>query len=254
MSPEGPSAPVRLGRQPKREDTRTLKLARYIAPEALPTGHLDLARNVPEWGMLGNDQVGNCGPVAFQHLRIGRSAEAAGHPLTVGLDETLALYRRVSGWNGRAGDPSDAGVVLLDMLNSLRHDGQLYAFAEVDRGDLQEMRAAHYLFGGVLLGYALPAYLEQRVAADVAAPWVRRGRGALTGSAEPGSWGGHAVCSVRDDRWRVCTWGQVVRMSAAFHFAYCDEAYALITPEWFSSDRSPAGFDLDALRADLGRL
>jgi hypothetical protein len=242
---------VKLGKQPYRHDDRTLQLARYVDPTRLPAKALDLTEHVSDWGMLGNDQVGDCGPAAWQHLRMARSALDAGQPVQVTTQDTFELYQRVSGWNGRIDDPSDQGVVLLDMLNQLRHDGQLYAFAQVNPRDRRMLAAAHYLFGGLLYGFALPLYIQPR--GGRVPPW--RLKAHSRDDAIPGSWGGHAVCSARMPGHRVVSWGQVIPCSLGFIDHYCDEAWAIISPEWLGADqRTPAGLDLAALEADLARL
>jgi hypothetical protein len=242
---------VKLGKQPYRHDERTLQLARYIDPARLPVGPLDLTQHVSEWGMLGNDQAGDCGPAAWEHLRIARSALDAGQPVAVTTQETFELYRRVSGWNGVIGDPSDQGVVLLDLLNQLRHDGAIYAYAQINPRDHHMLAAAHYLFGGVLYGFALPLYIQPR--SDRIPPW--RLKAHTRGDAAPGSWGGHAVCSARMPGHKIVTWGEVVPCSLGFVDTYADEAWAIISPEWLGADqRTPAGIDLRTLNADLAKL
>ena len=52
----------------------------------------------------------------------------------------------------------------------------------------------------------------------------------------------------------VVTWGKVQRMTRTFYERYCDEAYALLSPEYLNRGRSPEGFDLKALTADLASL
>ena len=40
-----------------------------LASESLPAA-FDITGGLQNWGMLGNDQYGDCGPAAIQHLRI----------------------------------------------------------------------------------------------------------------------------------------------------------------------------------------
>ena len=67
------------------------------------------------------------------------------------------------------------------------------------------------------------------------------------------SWGGHAVPVVASDprRLAVVTWGQLLRMTWAFWEAYCDEAYAILSHDFLEKNKTPDGFDLATLRADL---
>ena len=59
---------LKLGKQVARHDPRTLLLASY-ATAALPTppASLDLTTKVSSWGMMENEQIGNCTCAAAGH-------------------------------------------------------------------------------------------------------------------------------------------------------------------------------------------
>jgi len=81
--------------------------------------------------------------------------------------------------------------------------------------------------------------------------------GGATGPGEPGSWGGHAVfVPAYDARGLICiTWGALKRMTWEFWAAYCDEAYALLSPDWqMPNTQAPGGIDWSALVADMAAL
>jgi hypothetical protein len=82
--------------------------------------------------------------------------------------------------------------------------------------------------------------------------WVGR----LTGPAEPGSWGGHAVDVVRysPGTLTAVTWGRLQDLTWAFLDRYCDEAYCIISPDFLRGGHTPNGFDLEALKADLALI
>jgi hypothetical protein len=44
------------------------------------------------------------------------------------------------------------------------------------------------------------------------------------------------------------------KMTRAFWQAYCDEAHALLSPDWIAAQGSPSGFDLAQLQADLSAI
>jgi len=53
----------------------------------------------------------------------------------------------------------------------------------------------------------------------------------------------------------VVTWGALKQMTWGFWQAYCDEAYALLSPDWLkANDVAASGFDLAQLNADLNAL
>lgn len=249
MSTTTPAANLRLGKKPYKHDPRTLKLSSYVDTTKLPTGPLDFTKTVKTWGMLGNDVAGDCAPVGELHLRLARST-AAGHAIVPTTADAFALYKQVSGWDGTPGSDSDQGVVLLDMLNLLRKQGKIIAFAKIDSTDDAMIAAAHYLFGGVLFGFGLPAYLQ----ANPTGTW-KLARGKLTGPRAPNSWGGHCVCSANGAPLKVVTWDKVVSVTPGFIDAYSDEAWAILTPEWLkTTGESPTGFDRAQLLADVAAL
>jgi len=52
----------------------------------------------------------------------------------------------------------------------------------------------------------------------------------------------------------VVTWGALKRMTWGFWSAYCDEAYAVLSDDFLTADRTPAGVDLAALEQDLAEV
>ena len=69
--------------------------------------------------------------------------------------------------------------------------------------------------------------------------------------------GGHYVPVVgrRSGYVEVVTWGKTQRCTASFLKAYCDEAWAIVSPEILNATgKTPEGFDLAALKADLAAL
>jgi hypothetical protein len=54
----------------------------------------------------------------------------------------------------------------------------------------------------------------------------------------------------------VVTWGALQRMTWGFLYAYCAEAYAVLSQDWISQTTKLAasGFDLAALEKDLQQI
>jgi hypothetical protein len=54
----------------------------------------------------------------------------------------------------------------------------------------------------------------------------------------------------------VVTWGALQRMTWGFLYAYCDEAYAVLSQDWIShtTNLAASGFDLAALENDLQHI
>jgi len=242
----------RLGRLPYRHDPRTLHLADYITPNLprVPATH-DAATGVQSWPMYANDRIGDCTCAAAGH-QVQAWTAAAGYPATPAENDVLHLYERVSGYDPASG-ANDNGAVELDVLNAWRKTGlgkdHIAAFAKVDHARHDLVKAAIYLFGGAYIGLDLP------VSAQTQKRWALP-RGGTTGKGAPGSWGGHAVNVVAYTRGHLTcvTWGQRMQMSWGFFDAYCSEAWALLSPDFFAIGKSPAGLDLDQLTRDLQAL
>lgn len=253
LSPE--FVPVKLGKQPPRIDPRTFRLARYLTPELPPPpDRSDYTNLVPDWGMMRNDALGCCTIAAVAHA-IQTWTLVVNQRITV-PDQTVVDY--YSWWDGYVpGDLStDNGGVELDVLNRWRKasDGfaghLLTAYADPDPGDVIHIKQAISLFGGVYIGVALPVTAQQQAVWDV----VSHG-GYDT---QPNSWGGHAVwCPKYDATGITCiTWGKLKHMTWEFWAAYCDEAHALLSPDFIvpASGRAPSGFDILTLQDDLSSL
>lgn len=51
------------------------------------------------------------------------------------------------------------------------------------------------------------------------------------------------------------TWGALKSMSWQFYSAYMDEAFAVLSPDWFNAKgEAPSGFDLAGLQQDLTQI
>jgi hypothetical protein len=250
---------LKLGRLPRRDDPRTLLLARYlddtVALPATPPS-ADFASAVPSWPMYGNDRLGDCTCAAVGHM-IQAWTVAAGAARTPADPDVEALYWQTGtppAATGSQGSAQDDGRAELDVLNYWRNTGlagdKITAYIAVDPSNLDHVRAAIYLFGGVYTGIALPLTAKGQTVWDVVA--------AAPDQNTPGSWGGHAVPYLAyDDAGFVCvTWGSTLRLTTAFHNEYTDEAYAIVSPDFLaaSGGASPAGFNLEALEADLAEL
>jgi hypothetical protein len=242
----GTFAHLPLGRRAAFHDPRTLRLADYIdAAVLLPEipAEADWTGGVPSWPMYGNNSLGDCTLACVGHM-IQAWTAAAGRPVTPEEAAMIAAY-----WATGSGDD---GRFEVDILNYWRNSGiagdRLGSYAYLDAQNLDHVRAAIYLFGGVYTGIALPQSAQGQPVWDV----VGDGK---TGPAAPGSWGGHAVPYLAYDGggFKTVTWGSVLALTNAFHLAYCDELYVLISPDFLSAQagNTPAGFDIAQLEADV---
>jgi hypothetical protein len=253
-----------LGKKPHREDPRTLQLASYLgaagSPLPVPPAAIDWGAAVPTWPMFLNDQIGDCTCAAAGHQIESWTADH--HAEAVVTDaQVLAAYEAITGYNPN--DPStDQGAVELDVLKYWRQTGiaghKIGAFVQVarrhgsanDAAWIREIKVAIALFGGVYIGLALPESAQTQTvwSVPISGP---------TGRGAPGSWGGHAVnVPAYDPQNFTCiTWGERKKMTPNFMLTYCDEVWAILSPDWVTGAvPAPSGFNLAALQADLAKL
>ncbi len=252
-----PDPVYKLGKLPKQDDDRNLMLARYLTPAApTPPAAVDYASAVKDWGMLGNDTVGDCAFAGQAHADMLWTANAEHHQLSITTAMVLTAYSAVTGYDpddgGPGGNPTDRGTSLLDALKFWRKRGidrqTIKAFVEVDTQSVDNAKLAIDLFGCLYVGVALPdAVLPNRP--GELPPWTVIPDG--TPGTKPDPHNGHCVVYAAYDATgpTVVTWGTTVKASWGFHTAYCDELYALLSPVWLRHD--PPGIDVATLTADL---
>ncbi len=254
----------KLGKLPYRHDPRTLKLADYI--KALPppppqAGYIDKVGNFP---MYLNDSIGDCVVAAAAHM-VQQWTAYAGRQSAPTDGDVLRTYMAVSGYNPN--DPStDSGAVILDMLRYWRKTGlgghRIAAFVSVNPKNHVEMKQAVALFGNCMIGIGLPVTAQNPGAGVNGLPvWSMPAMGPA-GDGAPYSWGGHCVNMAgygTDQRGNqgseVVTWAQLYDMTWGFAGDFCDEAWAVVSPDWIAADGvSPSGFALSELLNDISQI
>jgi hypothetical protein len=261
--------PVKLGKKPHTPDARDLRFATYrttaLPPLPATWGYDGASIGIPVdgWGMLGNDQWGDCVWAGACHEHI-LDTRVAGTPATFTDADALGAYSAVTGFNPAAGpsgsNPTDQGTDVRTALKYRQKTGirdaagrvhkiAAYLALDVDRlksGDFTEVDEAAYLFGQVGLGIEFPdsamtQFNERKEWSYVAGSQVD---------------GGHYIPLVaKRKHLEIVTWGRVVACTQAFFEHYLDEAWAIITADWLdAAGKSPQGFDLAQLDADLAAL
>jgi hypothetical protein len=253
---------LKLGKQAARHDPRTLMLASYATAELpAPPLQLDLTHkvNVP-WGMMDNDQIGDCTCAAAGHLMMEWTANAKGKIFDPTDKQIVAAYSAITGYDPSTG-ANDNGAVELDVLNYWRQHGiaghKIQAFVATEPSNQTHIMDSVWIFGGCYIGLQMPKSAQAQTANHQ--PWSVPAQGP-TGDGKPGSWGGHAVPVVAYNArvLTVVTWGALQTMTWAFWDAYCDEAYAIISADFLKSQNgqpvTPAGFNMQQLKEDLADL
>jgi hypothetical protein len=255
------------GKQPATTDARDLKFATYRTAAALPPPPDDWGYDnviaAGGWGMLGNDQWGDCVWAGAAHEHILTST-VAGRPATFSDAGVLSDYSAATGFDPNAGapgsNPTDRGTNVRSALgyrrstgivdaNGVRHKIGAYLALDLPRlqaGDFSEVAEAVYLFGAVGIGFQVPQTAETEFSEHKM--WSYH-----AGSPNVG---GHYVPIVAHRKHIECvTWGRVQPMGAHFAEHYIDEAWAIVNPDFLDvNGKSPAGFDMAQLTADLAAL
>lgn len=209
---------------------------------------------VPNWGMLGNDRVGDCVWAGSDHEVMLWNKEA-GVEVNFTDQNTLSDYSAVTGYNPN--DPnSDQGTDVHQALDYRRATGtvdeagkrhKIAAYVSITPGHWEHVLEATYLFSVVGIGFEVPSYAMQQF--DEGKSWhLMRGK--------PSIEGGHYVPVVgrSHEGLLVVTWGRVQVMTKGFFERFCDEAYGILSPEMFKNGESLDGFDFEHLSADLNKL
>lgn len=250
---------LKLGKSAARHDPRTLQMAAYVTP-SLPTppASFDLTTKVKSsWGMMENDQLGDCTCAAAGHLIMEWTANAGKKMIVPTNKQIVAAYSAVTGYNPTTG-ANDNGAVEIDVLNYWRQTGiaghKIGAFVALEPSNHNHVMDAVYMFEGCYIGVQLP--ISAQAQTQNHQPWSVPPGGA-TGDGKPGSWGGHAIPVVAYDARgvTVVTWGALQTMTWTFWEAYCDEAYAILSPDYLNNQQqAPQGFSMAQLQADLADL
>jgi hypothetical protein len=248
----------KLGRKAIKTDSRTLRLARYLT-KALPAppASINYLGKVTNFGMMLNDNLGDCTIAALGHAVQVWTMNAGGE-ITLPDSTILTGYEDFCGYD--PSDPStDQGGVILDVLNDFKSQGlgaySIDGFASVSIRNTRELKQAITLFGCVDIGINLPISAQNQTTVWDVVPDDG------TGNTVPGSWGGHSisVCAFGGTSKFLTsvsgiTWGSPIEITPAFWFKYVDEAYAMLSPAWLTAAGAPNGFNLAQLEADLAAI
>lgn len=245
---------MKLGRLHPKPTPHLPALRAYAGMQPLPQPPIDIdwGRGTDGWPMLANDTVGDCTAAGVLHLvqAVERWRDGIGQAATDA--EALAAYSSYTDYPA-----SDPGAVVADVLAKWRSDGFAYgdaidritAYVRVDTANALEMRRALWLFGPLIIGAMLP------IAAQTQDVWPSPAT--LAGTNAPGSWGGHCLLLTGwhdDGLVDLVTWGGVKQARIGWLSAYADEAWAVLHPTWIASGRSPSGWLVDALTANMNQL
>ena len=253
---------MKFGRRPAVHNRRTmlgaLALAKALDPLGpAPATSYDYVSAVDKvtggnWGMLGNDSVGDCTCADSGHHLMLRTANVGGTMVTPTTAQVLAMYSAITGYV--PGDEStDQGASETDVCNYLQSTGlcghKSEGSAMINPLSMDHLRWCVQLFGACRLGIVVGQDFIQQFSAHQ--PWEN-----VTTDPNPG---GHDVPIVKYDAQYayVVTWGglQPVTWELLANPQFLDECHGEIYSDFLSATgASPAGFDWQQLTADLAAL
>src|SRR5258708_26522719 len=144
-----------------RHDPRARLLATYATP-ALPAPpvQINVAKDVKgSWGMMDNDQIGDCTCAAAGHLLMEWTASAQGKMYTPSDAQIVAAYSAITGYNPKTG-ANDNGAQELDVLNYWRQQGiaghKIQAYMALEPANQTHVMYSVWSFRGCYIGVALP--------------------------------------------------------------------------------------------------
>ena len=175
----------------------------------------------------------------------------AARTVTITGRQSIKDYSAVTGYNPTTG-ANDNGTDVRQALHYRAKTGlldatgarhKIGAYLALEPGNWQHLLEAMYLFGAAGIGFQFPASAMDQF--NAGKPWSVVSRSTIEG--------GHYVPLVADRVNIVCvTWAKLQQMTRAFYVKYCDEAWAILSPEIIgSTGKTLDGFDLATLQADL---
>src|SRR5579859_3410840 len=231
----------RFGKLPYRHDERTLELRNYLTLPMPPATRV-WDHGIAHWGMMGNDQYGDCTIAAVGHAIQDVTANAS-------TEYTIPDSTIVSTYFTLTGGP-DSGLVELDVLKYWQQNGigghHNTAYARCSTTNLDDVRACINLFGFCYIGFIVPSNCIQQF--DAGQPWDASGSPTNEG---------HAVIALDFDEngGKCVTWDKVQSFTWDWWHKFVDEAWGVVLPEWIEANgQSPSGLNLQQLLADVQQL
>lgn len=247
--------PLKLGRKPNDPSKPRIRLAAHLNVASPPPDEA-MWTGVPDWGVLMNDQLGDCTCAGDGHLAEILTFYGQGTETVITDAEVLAAYEAVGGYDPNAGppgsNPTDQGATVQAALGYLRKPGiggvAIAAFAEVDPGNLTEIKAACAELGPLSAGVNLPAVAQQQFGDGQ--PWD-------VVADDGGIEGGHCIVLAGYDPEFLyfVTWGKVQKATYAWWAKYGEEIWAVVARDWVSpKGDDPEGVNMASLGAEFAEL
>jgi len=251
----------KLGRTPRTFDPRVPHMSALLAGKTLvaPPASIDYSKAMPAaFGMMLNDQLGDCTCAAYYHARQVWSFNADGSELTEPDKDVEQLYIGACGYDpkqpgeGPGGNEQHVLTYLMTTGAPIGPGGvgreKILGFVEVDPRILDDVKRTIADCGVAYIGFKVPQNIMP------------------AGGEPPQTWtvdraakliGGHAVALPGYDSTGpiVISWGRLYKMTWEFFSTYVDEVYAIADPAWITAKgTTPGGLKTQELEAQMQAL
>lgn len=236
----------RLGRKPGVIPVGLEWIEHYFAGK-LPKPPASVAvPAVADWGMLGNDQYGDCGVAGLEHGFMAAASDVKKAEPFPSAQDAISYYLDYD--NGQ-----DEGVVLSQYLAYVKQNGyygeKVSAYAPVAVHKIPTLQFAIDAYDFAYIGITVTQGMMDAVQFSDTWTWDMT-------SLQGDTLGGHCIVLVGyDSRWLYgITWGRVIRIAYPAYHQMTDEVWCVLTGEIESAGTDGHGLSLKALQADLSRL
>lgn len=255
---------LKYGRRPPK-NAPALKFSSILAATApAHPAREDYLATLTGWQMLGNNVAGNCNAVTWANMRRLVTATLAkeNYPSQAEVWQFYETQNPGFDPDGTAstngpGSPHDQGMEIQTGLEYLHGTGgpdgvKAVAFAKVDPTNLNEVKSALAIFGGLWLGITVldanqTEFQENKAWTDVAGSAIDGGHAILGG--------GYTTSDIK-----FITWAKETEFAKSFWDGavqgtqLVDEAWVVIWPEHLGTREFEQGIDQAQLSADYQAL
>lgn len=248
---------LKLGKKPATRTRKLVKFADFLDTSSLPPlpagdfGHDSLVRP-GSWGMLGNDQYGDCVWAGASHETMMWLAEAGNPKATTLFTEktALAAYSAVTGF--KASDPdTDQGTDMeaaakyrqkTGIVDTTKAHHKIGAYVDLTPGNITELWYAAWLFDGVGIGVEFPSQWMDAFNKGPGGFWDR--------VTKPKIEGGHYISGLArtGGRLNIVTWADDhPRLTTRGYQQFNDQTLAYASKDKLHSGVDTNGYDWPGL-------
>lgn len=206
------------------------------------------------WGMLGNDQYGNCTIAGAAHEEIVFKVVSNQPTVVPNATQAIDVYLGLTGG-------ADTGLVIANVLATQLKTGLFSAedelagggFARLNEGSLLQLHESIAFYGTAKLGIQCPesaqTQAQEQAETGKVVPWTY-----AAGSTVEGGHDIEAVGYGNDGGLWCVSWGMLVYVTAGFLSHYLEEAWCPLPKQYREAGHGPKGVDWASLDAALASL